>query len=131
MRYQSKPKLHGRDPPTNQALRAPPPPEAPSKTAQNHLLYRPSLAGTLVLLQLGVGETSYFAVQSSTGRPGTRRKSRRLREMSSASWVRTIAAIFRSIVPTRIRWRFKSTNVSAAVSSYASTSRDWYSRRRR
>ncbi|MEY3172396.1 MAG: hypothetical protein RLZZ436_309, partial [Planctomycetota bacterium] len=55
-------------------------------------------------------------VQSAIFRPGTFSKSLVFRVSNSASRLRQIAAIFRSIVPTRRRWRRKSSKRLAASS---------------
>ena len=45
---------------------------------------------------------SSYSVQSSTRRPSTLRKSARLRDSKRASWEIAVAAILRSMVPTRV-----------------------------
>src|SRR5271157_1128675 len=60
-------------------------------------------------------------LRPSTFRPGTFRKSERFLESRVASWAKTIAAIFRSIVPIRRRDWLSSRYFTAAPSSKSRT----------
>src|SRR5438093_13599912 len=55
--------------------------------------------------------------QFSTRKPGILAKSDRLRVSNRPSWTRQMAAIVKSIVPERRRWRFRFSNQRAADSS--------------
>ena len=58
---------------------------------------------------------SHQVVQSSTERPGTRSKSTRFRVSTVMLFVNAIAAILKSMVPTRTRCLFNRSKVSAAA----------------
>src|SRR5439155_16870917 len=60
---------------------------------------------------------NFQSSQFSTRKPGILSKSDRLRVSNRPSWTRQMAAIFKSIVPQRRRWRFKFSNKRAADSS--------------